>query len=107
YKPDSNVEIKILGENFVLDGNKWIVSSDNLISLGKKAEIKNLQISRKNEVVLIQSREENTDMLRVDFKGFELSNLINLVEIEGDTSVFLNGNINGFLSMNLNSDKFS
>jgi hypothetical protein len=81
-------------QNLVLNYEKWNLSEENLVSLGKNGiYITNFNLNKDNNSIKIQSESEQPNApLSVDFKDFEIETITNVAQ---KSDLQIGGKING------------
>ncbi len=100
---NGNTEIN-LGENLVLNYDKWNMAKANLLRFGKDGiYANNFDLSNGESAIKIESQSANPDApLAVTFKDFKIETITNIIQKD---SLAMTGNINGnALIKNLNKN---
>jgi len=98
----SNTEFHLAPDGFVLNGEKWSIPADNLITMADDGMVfRSVQLSQAAQSLRIDNlKDGGKNGLKVSFKGFELSSLTTIVN--NNDSLF-GGIINGTVRLvNLN-----
>jgi hypothetical protein len=107
YKTNDVIVLKFLNDNVILDQQKWKINPKNEIVFGENIQVNNFKLSHENETIQIRNPKENLDTLTINFKGFRLENLLNLVEnTKNDSIELLTGMLNGSTSFWNKNDQF-
>ncbi len=107
YKTNHNIQIHFNSDKAILDGERWNISPNNQITFGDQLIIKNLKFSKQGESITLKSLENQLRSLQIDFEGFHISSLLNLVEnVENDSIQFVDGILKGKATLDINSENF-
>jgi len=91
---NGNSIVNLNSQNLVLDYEKWNLSEENLVRLGKNGiYITNFNLNKDNNSIKIQSESEQPNApLSVDFKDFEIETITNVAQ---KSDLQIGGKING------------